>query len=56
MQNSGTLMGIETAIITRKKKNSRIRKLKVSAFLHSKDYVITQTSNDISLIWLPIIN
>ena len=43
------------ASIISKEENSRIRKLKESAFIHCTDHVISQPSIDISLIWLPII-
>ena len=56
-------MGTETQIpvgqrkhnTVSKKENSRIRKLKESAFIHCTDHVISQPSIDISPIWLPII-
>ena len=38
-----------------KKENSRIRKLKESAFNHCTDHVISQPTIDINLIWLPVI-
>ena len=43
------------ANIISKEDNSRIRKLKESAFIRCTDYVINQPSIDISPIWLPII-
>ena len=45
----------DKASIINKEANSRIRKLKESAFIHCTDRVIIQPSNDISPIWLPII-
>ena len=41
--------------IISKIENSRIRKLKESAFIHCTDHVISQPSIDVSPIWLPII-
>ena len=45
----------DKASIISKEENSRIRKLKESAFIHCADHVISQPSSDISPIWLPII-
>ena len=45
----------DKASIISKEENSRIRKLKQSAFIHCTDHVISQPSIDISPIWLPII-
>ena len=60
IQNSRTLMGTETQIPVgqnkhNKEENSRIEKLKESAFIHCTDHVISQLSIDISPILLPII-
>ena len=40
--------------IISKEENSRIRKLKESAFIHCTDHIISQPSIDISQIWLTI--
>ena len=45
----------DKASIITKIENSRIRKLKESAFIHCTDHVISQPSIDRSPIWLPII-
>ena len=45
----------DKASIISKDENSRIGKLKESAFIHCTDHVISQPSIDISPIWLPII-
>ena len=44
----------DKASIISKEENSRVRKLKESAFIHCTDHVISQSSIDISPIWLPI--
>ena len=53
-------MGTETQIPVgqnkhNKEENSRIRKLKESAFIHCTDHAISQPSICIRPIWLPII-
>ena len=45
----------DKASIISKEGNSRIRKLKESAFIHCTDHVISQPSIDMSPIWLPLI-
>ena len=45
----------DKASIISKEENSRIRKLKESAFIHYTDHAISQPSIDINTIWLPII-
>ena len=44
----------DKANILSKVENSRIRKLKETAFIHCVDHVISQPSFDISPMWLPI--
>ena len=44
----------DKASIINKEENSRIWKLKESAFIHCTDHVISQPSIDIIPIWLPI--